>query len=443
MTAGSRWLAVEGAVLAGAVPVLLFPEQAWAATVLVLGLLAVIWLVRAHVLPATPFNLALIGWGLAVMVGIGVTADPVLTLPKATGLILGLAVWRYLAIYGTDQWVLVWSLRLFSLLGVGFVGMGVWAGDWQAKFGAWEGWVRWMPAFSLPLAGVEAAVQLNQLAGILVFLLPVALSLSLALPNKRHRYTAVGLSGLGVVLLILSQSRSGWLAAIAGTVPLLLFYHRQVARHRWWFIGISLLFIGLVGYGQFAFDQNFASTPTGNLDSLAFRQQVWHWAVAGIQQFPLTGTGLGSFRVVAARLYPLDSGNIVDIAHAHNIFLQVGLDAGIPGLITYLAILQIAIFTAWNNSHTLSTYRPWSIGLLFGIIALHLFGLTDALAPGSKPALLYWWALGLLTAFSRLLPATNADLPAVPSPTNLSPHPPPTTATPNNYLPLLMVSQPN
>ena len=47
-------------------------------------------------------------------------------------------------------------------------------------------------------------------------------------------------------------------------------------------------------------------------------------------------------------------------------------------------------------------WRPLSLGLLSGILALHIYGLTDALAPGSKPNLIFWYAVGLVFALVRL-----------------------------------------
>ena len=46
--------------------------------------------------------------------------------------------------------------------------------------------------------------------------------------------------------------------------------------------------------------------------------------------------------------------------------------------------------------------RPLALGLLAGLVALHVYGLTDALAPGSKPALIFWCALGVLAALEKI-----------------------------------------
>ncbi|MBU4225932.1 MAG: O-antigen ligase family protein [Chloroflexi bacterium] len=72
--------------------------------------------------------------------------------------------------------------------------------------------------------------------------------------------------------------------------------------------------------------------------------EVWSRAIYGIQDFPFTGMGVNAFRKVVPVLYPLFTVSPdVDIGHAHNEFLQAGLDLGIPGLIAFSA-LYIGVF---------------------------------------------------------------------------------------------------
>jgi putative inorganic carbon (HCO3(-)) transporter len=127
--------------------------------------------------------------------------------------------------------------------------------------------------------------------------------------------------------------------------------------------------------------------------------------VYAIQDFPFTGVGLGTFRRVVGLLYPLFTiSPDIDIAHAHNIFLQVALDVGVPGLIAYLALLWVAGAVAWHVARGgPPLLQALAIGLLAALVSLHLYGLTDALALGSKPGLAFWMILGLLAALPRVV----------------------------------------
>ncbi|MCA9980335.1 MAG: O-antigen ligase family protein, partial [Anaerolineales bacterium] len=138
-------------------------------------------------------------------------------------------------------------------------------------------------------------------------------------------------------------------------------------------------------------------TAVGNLNTLAFRKIVWTWGLTAVGDFPFTGTGLGSFRAVAPRLYPLPI--FTDISHAHNMLLQIALDMGLPGLAIYLALVGLMAYMSWRIACTRHPlFRPLSIGLLANLVALHTYGLLDTLALGSKTGIFLWLTLGLFTA---------------------------------------------
>jgi putative inorganic carbon (HCO3(-)) transporter len=121
-----------------------------------------------------------------------------------------------------------------------------------------------------------------------------------------------------------------------------------------------------------------------------------------IQDFPLTGIGMGAFETVANRLYPFFLlGPDADAPHAHNIFLQVAVDLGIPGLAAWLGLLVVA---ALRSAKVLAAGRragdSWSAGLGAGLlaaqVALAVHGVVDAAVWGAHSAIAVWalWAIG-------------------------------------------------
>jgi putative inorganic carbon (HCO3(-)) transporter len=103
--------------------------------------------------------------------------------------------------------------------------------------------------------------------------------------------------------------------------------------------------------------------------------------VYAIQDFPFTGTGLGTFRRVAPLLYPLFLiGSELDIGHAHNVFLQVALDLGLLGLVAYLALIISAIWIGWRLARSRSEWGWLGLGIVGALVAFHIYGLTDAVA---------------------------------------------------------------
>lgn len=401
-----------------AAPFLLFPTLQPLLTVAVLVLLGLVWIARGlhdgDFWPRTPLNVALLLWSVMVAVGIAITAFPDLTLPKATGLLLGLAVWRYLVTFVNAPRRLRWALIGFAVLGLVMTVLGFLATNWPSKVPGLQTLLAYLPEGLLVLPEAPAAgVHANQLGGTLVAYFPLLLSLVIGGETKRGRFIWRIIAGLGLLavgaLLLLTQSRSTWIGAWGGCLGVLMLWTgmpltKRKRRALWIVAGLLVLasvsVLVMLGPERLAalIEEPRGMTAFGSLDTIGFRFEVWRWALAGIQDFPFTGCGLGTFRQVVRLLYPLNVGPGYDIAHAHNIFMQVALDVGLPGLIAYLALLGLIAVTTWRVAARHAALRPLSLGILSGILALHLFGLTDALAPGSKPGVVFWYALGLLSA---------------------------------------------
>ncbi|MEZ4642780.1 MAG: O-antigen ligase family protein [Chloroflexota bacterium] len=302
-------------------------------------------------------------------------------------------------------------LGSFVLAGLGFTLIGVVSANWTVK-------VPFLAALlpqrllSLP-EGDSAGVQTNQLAGTILFYFPLLASLLIGVWGQRawRNWRTWGvLAGTAVMggLLLLTQSRSGWLGGLGGMLVLLALWGLAAApgRQRFWLrlallVALVALFAGLavIGPTRLAalWQDPDLETAVGNLGTINFRKEVWHWGLLAVSDFPFTGTGLGSFRRVIHRFYPTTILPTYDIAHAHNIFLQVALDVGLPGLVAYGALLLLVGYMGWQVARYNERWRALTLGLLAGLAAVHIFGLTDALALGAKPGLLFWWALGLLT----------------------------------------------
>jgi putative inorganic carbon (HCO3(-)) transporter len=174
---------------------------------------------------------------------------------------------------------------------------------------------------------------------------------------------------------------------------------------------------------QTLFDSSNSGNPASTINSLEGRVEIWSRALYAIQDVPFTGMGMNVFRNIVHKQYPLFLiSPSTDIAHAHNEFLQAALDLGIPGLIAFMALYLGActmLWQSWNaaNSqistqdspnwlavfHSPHSTRMLILGMGGGLLAHMIYGLTDAVALGAKPGLLFWMLLGLITGlFKRL-----------------------------------------
>jgi O-antigen ligase len=297
-----------------------------------------------------------------------------------------------------------------------FVAGGAAGMDWPNKVPWLSGQDATQPLTTVRLPGSpESGISANQVAATIILGLPPLIGATLSVPDTRPwiRRLLYGVIAVLLGLFLLSQSRTGWLAAIPTAITAALLWWKargRALRPAFVVLAGATLLVGLLvwqtGWQRVESLLTAAGTveAVGSLSTVEFRLEVWRWALAAAHDFWLTGCGLGAFRAVAFRFYPIAVPADYDIAHAHNVFLQVLLDLGVLGLVSYLALVGLAFHAGWSVIIRQPGHRLLAIGLVSGLAGLHFFGLADALALGAKPGLLFWIALGLLMAIAQFAP---------------------------------------
>ncbi len=414
------------AVLILAAPFLLFPSPVCSPVLAVVpGLWILAWLLRRRALPRTPFNLTLLMMAVMVLVSEYATYDLAFSLPKIAGMVFGLGVFFAMARAGESPagWWL--GLCTFLLMGVAIAGLGLFGTNWSS------GKFAWLAPITLRLApritglpGAEPGFSANELAGALVWVLPLWLVLA-ALVWRRARgldsalgcwrtvalVSLVSIAALFIAgILVLTQSRGGYLGlAVALAAMLFVMMPARARVPIVILIGLAILVSGvlfsnvvlglLTGLPGDELDAPGASA----LETVKGRMEVWSRAVYGLQDFMFTGMGMNTFRRVVHVLYPLFLiGPDAEISHAHNEFLQAGLDLGIPGLIAFVALYLGAfgmLVWTWRAVEWVegkAWVRAIGLGLGGGLLAHIVYGMTDAVTLGAKPGFLFWMLLALV-----------------------------------------------
>ena len=181
-----------------------------------------------------------------------------------------------------------------------------------------------------------------------------------------------------VLALVFSWSRGAWLGALAAIVAMAA----ALPRRMWLSVGgvtiamavlLSADTIGLLpnairsrltDFTQQA--QVFDVRGQGITDAnYAVLERLAHWQAAGemIRYHPWTGVGFSNYEAVYSQ-YALWNWSI-PLGHAHNIYLNVTAELGIPGLLAYL-FLWGAIF--WQTARALRRRSGWERGLALGLL---------------------------------------------------------------------------
>lgn len=267
---------------------------------------------------------------------------------------------------------------------------------------------------------VSDAIHPNVLAGNLALLCPLALAWLLfgwKQAGWGERAIFAGSSAIMALMIILTKSRASWIALAAALLVLL------VLRWRWGLVllplalGLAALGVWQIGYSQ-VLELLASSGSTGGFDG---RIEIWRRAAAMIQDFPLTGIGMGSFLETADRLYPFFLAEPGTVDHAHNLYLQIGLDLGVPGLIAWVGAILGLVAAAWQLYRLAPagdrSAQAIGAGFICACVAIGVHGLLDAVVWGMvRPAPVLWAVWGVVAAAANLYLAqprhpTQSDLP--------------------------------
>jgi len=350
---------------------------------------------------------------LTVPVTLRVTVVPAVTHPQVYRLLLGVSLFYALVNWAT-------STRRLRLLMLGMLYAGLLLALSAPLTVQWSGGkFRFIPSalYARFTPFVTDLVNPNVLAGALVLVLPCAFALVLyawkALTTHERVVSFVAaLVMSGIVVMM--QSRGGLVALGAAVVCLITMrWH-----HGWRLWGMAL--VGVVATLWLA--PTRLVEPAYAASSLESRLELWSRGLYIVQDFPFTGVGMGAFQHVTNALYPVFSLQSAE-PHAHNLFLQIAIDLGLPGLIAWLAILMVVVATAWQlykrgRDHNDRYVTGLGAGLFSSQVSLIVHGLTDAVTWGMvRTAVIVWGSWGLAIAAWKVhehMPASRSPGPGNP-----------------------------
>ena len=230
----------------------------------------------------------------------------------------------------------------------------------------------------------------------LIVLIPLGCG-GLALnPRRRHTgtsATAIGVLygvslGVAVIAVLLSGSRGALIALAMAAFCGFYVWWRANSRDR---IGLCRLGDVIVIASLLVLVIGSASLlmlPVGSLsggllpqavafDTLNGRIALWQDSLALIGDYRYTGSGLGvTNKVFSAYLFMLHTSYL---SHAHNLYLQIAVEQGLPGLVTFLAIV---FGTVWTQAaifrHGTQRQRLMGAAAVAALVGALVHGLVNA-----------------------------------------------------------------
>src|SRR5207249_7470666 len=188
----------------------------------------------------------------------------------------------------------------------------------------------------------------NDMATLIATAMPLGLYFVLAHPRPLSR--GLALAGLAVLAvgLIRSGSRGGFLALLAVALFVLLGFTTVSARARLMGL-VAILAVVFAAASDRYWEQMqtiFNPQQDYNLTSNEGRIRVWKRGLAYMIDNPVLGVGGQNFAVAEGTISPLarlqERGRGVRWGAAHNTFIQVGAELGVPGLLLFIGLIATA-----------------------------------------------------------------------------------------------------
>jgi putative inorganic carbon (HCO3(-)) transporter len=128
--------------------------------------------------------------------------------------------------------------------------------------------------------------------------------------------------------------------------------------------------------------------------SSATRLRIWRGAIHMIQDHPLFGVGYGAFPHYIGRY----TQGVIGEMDAHNSYLLIAAEMGIPTLLVFLLVLAVAWhYTYWLYRHAQDrTIQAMALGFLAGLAGLLMANLFGSRMDAQEISGYFWILCGLM-----------------------------------------------
>jgi O-antigen ligase len=237
----------------------------------------------------------------------------------------------------------------------------------------------------------------NAVALFLVPLVAFAGAIALHWEGRRERWAAAALAALGIICVVLSFSRGGYLALGAVVVALAL-SHRQ----RLIIVGAGVVVAaGLMIVPSIRHRVLTELDFTNGSNTLVGRFHLWSVSLQMLRDHPIFGAGLSGFASVIGPYW--NPTNIDRFTYPHNIVLNSWTETGVLGVIAFAWILVAGFRSGWRGWR--SSSAPWRavhLGVLVALVAVVVHGLVDVPYWKNDLSLELWALLSLTLAATAL-----------------------------------------
>jgi O-antigen ligase len=259
------------------------------------------------------------------------------------------------------------------------------------------------PDFIIGLARLKAAFpHTNIFAGYLALFVPLGIPLILYYLKSWRKYALDLITLLGLFCLVFTFCRSA-----AFGVWLALLFMGLIRKDK---IIVSLVILALI-IAPFLLPsniKNWAKTTSSLGEFLLNKPRfvLYETSINMIKHHPFVGVGVNTYSInyQKYKIHDTSPETAGTNWYAHNSYLQMAGEIGFTGLIVFFWLLYV-LFTTWlrfYRSRKDVLLQLCGLGIIMGLTAFLVHGLTETNLYYPKIAVLFWFQVGLLNSILQL-----------------------------------------
>lgn len=222
--------------------------------------------------------------------------------------------------------------------------------------------------------------------------LPILAVFFIAEPIYKQKILYFFMGLVCLTALILTQARGPWLGACTGLFVVLIAMRDKLYVNKKSIIGSVVLIAMILAIASPLYLNRVKTITDPAWASNYHRILIWESTIHMIQDYPLTGVGLGQFRKIYNEQYISPLSEEPFHLHAHNSYLMYAAENGLINLLAFIYLL-FSIGKALFEKQRLRD--PIGIAVLAAFIAVLANSIVDSFFWAAHLAKVLWLFLGI------------------------------------------------
>jgi len=262
-----------------------------------------------------------------------------------------------------------------------------------------------LSVFENPVGRVYSTMHnANSYAEVIILTLPLFVGMMLSSKSSKMKVIWILLALPPFIALVLTQSRSGYVALAASAMVYVFFKNKKMI--------IVLILAGLICVPflpSFLYERVMSIFILTGDSTVSLRKSVFGTALEIIRDFWFSGIGLGATPFI---YFSNEYHIALPLPHSHNIYLEIWIETGILGIVTFLW-LYIRLF----KKCMLEIYKKTDIYIdnllisaISGLAGILVFSLAEYVWFYPRVLLFYWVVTGIALSGLSILSKKKAQV---------------------------------